>query len=129
MRIKYYRKVFSVIKKWLAVTGLVILFGTIATIVFAASPIKLVVNGQETKPDIPLQLINGRTMVPVRWFAKAMGADVQWDGQNNTIIINKPYAVASVFEAKAKLYPFKEKSGMYDGFILEWATPCLPAQD
>jgi len=36
-----------------------------------------------------------------------------------TVIINKPYAVAGVPEAKALLYPFKEENGTYDGFIME----------
>ena len=49
---------------------------------FAASPIKLIVNGQEIKPDVPPQIINGRTMVPVRWVAEALGANVQWDANN-----------------------------------------------
>lgn len=66
-------------KKWLAVIGVVILVTTIAIVAFAANPIKLIVNGQEIKPDVPPQIINGRTMVPVRWVAEALGADVQWE--------------------------------------------------
>ncbi|MQL52519.1 hypothetical protein GFC01_09645 [Desulfofundulus thermobenzoicus] len=71
-------------KKWLIVFGAAILTAALATLSFAASPIKLIVNGQEIKPDVPPQIINDRTMVPVRWVAEALGADVQWS--NNRVI-------------------------------------------
>lgn len=76
-------------KKWSIVAGIVVLLVALATVAFADTPIKLVVNGQEIKPDMPPQIINGRTMVPVRWVADALGADVQWDDKNKTVIINK----------------------------------------
>ncbi|MHB8986513.1 MAG: stalk domain-containing protein [Eubacteriales bacterium] len=86
-----------------------------------AGPIKLVVNGREIKPDVPPQLINGRTMAPVRWVAEALEADVKWDEQNNTVIITKketvPESVASLPEAGATLYAV-ERDGMYEKFKL-----------
>lgn len=106
-------------KKWLVVIGVAILVSIFATAAFADNSIKLFVNGQEIKTDVPPQIINGRTMVPVRWIAEALGADIQWDGQNNAVKINKPYFVSSLPEAEARLYPFQEINGMYDGFILE----------
>lgn len=66
-------------KKLLALTGAVILTAVLATGAFAANPVKLIVNGREIKPDVPPQLINGRTMVPVRWIAQALGANVEWE--------------------------------------------------
>lgn len=76
-------------KKWLVVTGAVVLTLALAAGAFAANPIKLIVNGQEIKPDVPPQIINGRTMVPIRWVAEALGADVHWDAQNNAVVITK----------------------------------------
>lgn len=75
-------------KKWLILTGVVILAVALTTVAFAANPIKLIVNGQEIKPDVSPQIINGRTMVPVRWVAEALGADVQWDEHANAVRIN-----------------------------------------
>ncbi|MBE3586356.1 MAG: copper amine oxidase N-terminal domain-containing protein [Thermoanaerobacter sp.] len=49
------------------IVGAVLLVGIFTTIAFADNPIKLFVNGQEIKPDVPPQLINGRTMVPIKW--------------------------------------------------------------
>lgn len=77
-------------KKWLIVFGAVFLVAALATVGFAANPTKLIVNGQEIKPDVPPQIINGRTMVPVRWIAEALGADVQWDEENKIVWVNTP---------------------------------------
>ncbi|KUG03757.1 hypothetical protein ASZ90_018850 [hydrocarbon metagenome] len=98
------------------VLALTCVFGAAA---LASSPVKLLVNGQEIVSDVPPQIIEGRTMVPVRWIAEALGAEVQWDEKNKAVNINKPYFVADLPEAKAKLYPFAKQNGMYHGFILE----------
>ncbi|MBC7339293.1 MAG: copper amine oxidase N-terminal domain-containing protein [Firmicutes bacterium] len=58
---------------------MVLLFGGLTATVFAASPIKLIVNGREIQLDVPPQLVNGRVMVPMRWVAEALGAGVEWD--------------------------------------------------
>lgn len=46
----------------------------------------LLVNGKVLTSDVPPILINGRTMVPVRLVAQALGANV--DFKNNTVIIS-----------------------------------------
>jgi hypothetical protein len=76
-------------KKWLLVVGAVILAAALATTAFAADPIKLVVNGREIKPDVPPQLINGRTMVPVRWVVEALNVNavVKWEAETRSVII------------------------------------------
>jgi len=75
-------------KKLLIVFGAVFLVVAVATVGFAAIPIKLIVNGQEIKADVPAQLISGRTMVPVRWVAEALGANVEWDAKSNSVKID-----------------------------------------
>jgi len=75
-------------KKWLAVIGVVILVGIFATAAFAGNPIKLIVNGQEVKPDVSPQIIDGRIMVPIRWVAEALDADIQWDEQQRIVRID-----------------------------------------
>lgn len=51
----------------------------------AGDPLKLFVNDREVVTDIPPQLINGRTMVPVRWIAEGLGAEVTWDEETRTV--------------------------------------------
>jgi len=74
-------------KKFLAglIIGLVLATSTLA---FAApKTIKLIVNGKEIKFDVPPQIINGRTMVPARPLAEALGAKVDWDDKNWTVVV------------------------------------------
>lgn len=48
------------------------------------------VNGQTVQLDVPAQLIDGRTMVPLRFVGESMGALVGWYGNSRVITINKP---------------------------------------
>lgn len=66
---------------------------------YASDPVKLVVNGQEIKPDVPPQIINGRTVVPVRWIAEALGAEVTWDDKTRTVSINRKGFVSDAAQA------------------------------
>lgn len=106
-------------KKVITFTIAIILTCISVTAALANNPVKLIVNNQEITPDVPPQIIDGRVMVPVRWVSEALNAEVSWDEENNTVMISKPNAVAGVPEAEAKLYPFQEINGEYDGFILE----------
>ena len=46
------------------------------------------VNGNRTQMDIAPVIINGRTLVPVRFISEAFGCDVTWDGLTNTVLIS-----------------------------------------
>lgn len=46
------------------------------------------VNGTSIPLDTPPQIINGRTLVPVRAVAEAFGNRVMWDDETSTIIIS-----------------------------------------
>ncbi len=76
-------------RKWIFLSIFLLLVTLIAEIAFASNPIMLFINGQEIKPDVPPQIINGRTMVPIRWVAEALGADVEWDGKNRQVKVNQ----------------------------------------
>ena len=45
------------------------------------------VNGVKVKLDIPAQLINDRTMVPLRFVSESLGAAVDWEGSTQKITI------------------------------------------
>ncbi len=49
---------------------------------------KAVANDREFNLEVPACIINNRTMVPVRFAAESVGADVQWDGDNKTVLIS-----------------------------------------
>lgn len=46
-------------------------------------------NGEAIPVDVPAQLINGFTMVPVRFIAEAFDASVDWNGNGNIVYINE----------------------------------------
>ena len=52
---------------------------------FAAGPISVYLNGTRLTFDVPPQLINNRTMVPLRAIFEAMGAKVDWNGDTETV--------------------------------------------
>lgn len=54
---------------------------------FSINDIEADVNGQTVSMDVPAQLINGKTMVPVRFLSEELGYDVDWDGENRIITI------------------------------------------
>lgn len=48
------------------------------------------VNGAAKPLDVPGQIVNGRTLVPLRFIAEAMGTQVGWYRHSRTITINLP---------------------------------------
>ncbi len=72
-------------------TGVVlgILIGSLLTfsVALGTQPIKLLVNGQEIKCDVPPQIVNGRTMVPISAVSKALGCQVSWDASQGAVIV------------------------------------------
>ncbi len=46
-----------------------------------------VVNSDAKTLDVPAQIVDGRTMVPVRFIAESLGCKVDWDGNTKTVII------------------------------------------
>lgn len=56
---------------------------------YAEDPVKIFVNSQELKSDVPPQVINDRVMVPVRFVAEALGAGVVWSDSSVYIATNE----------------------------------------
>lgn len=51
----------------------------------APKGITVLVNGAPVQFDVQPQIINSRTMVPLRAIFEALGASVEWDGENRAI--------------------------------------------
>ena len=56
---------------------------------FAENDISVVLNGNAIGFDVPPQIINERTMVPLRAIFEALGASVDWDGDTRTVTSEK----------------------------------------
>ena len=57
------------------------------TITLAVDSKEMVVNGIVKTLDVPAQIMNERTMVPVRAVAEAFGCDVKWDNDVRCVVI------------------------------------------
>lgn len=57
------------------------------TIVLAVDSKEMIVNGEVKVLDVPAQIMNERTMVPVRAVAEAFGAIVEWNNETRTVVI------------------------------------------
>ena len=57
------------------------------TVTLAVDSKEMTVNGTVKTLDVPAQIMNDRTMVPVRAVAEAFGANVNWDNETRTVVI------------------------------------------
>ncbi|MGX4585535.1 copper amine oxidase N-terminal domain-containing protein [Paenibacillus chitinolyticus] len=48
------------------------------------------VNSASKVLEVPAQLVNEHTMVPVRFISEALGADVKWEPSSQTVVITNP---------------------------------------
>ena len=47
------------------------------------------VNGKDVPLDVPAQILNGRTMVPIRFIAEALGCEVEYLADTEKVIIRR----------------------------------------
>jgi len=47
------------------------------------------IDGEASPIDVPAEIIDGRTIVPVRWIGEALGYRVQWDQSNFIVYLDK----------------------------------------
>lgn len=57
-------------------------------------------NGETIQLDVPTQIVNKRTMVPVRFIAEALQYDVNWDQEAQTVLIADPASAGTPSENK-----------------------------
>lgn len=73
--------------------------------------VKVLVNGNPLRSDVPAVIVDGRTLMPVRAVAEALGADVQWDGELSTVHLstNTDATPAIAAQASAALQAIKQQ--------------------
>ncbi len=49
------------------------------------------VNGFKRNLDVPAEIINGRTFVPLRFVAENSGAEVKWDADTRNVYITNAF--------------------------------------
>lgn len=111
--------------KKLTAIGVVLLLCSITFMAYASNVIRIYVNNEEIRTDVSPQIIDNRVMVPVRFIAESLGADVQWDQEKESVHVDADIKlIASIPEEKIYLYALNEEerqrlaTGMYKGLIL-----------
>lgn len=77
------------IKKTLCLFLTILMMVSAITPVMANGDIKVKIDGQQIAFDVPPQLINDRTMVPLRAIFEALGATVDWNDDTQTVTSTK----------------------------------------
>jgi len=85
------------------VLALIMILGLMAGTAFAASPIKIVIDGKEVVSDVAPVVENGVTLVPLRVISESLGADVVWTSSTRTVTI-KTAAYTVVFRQNSSSF-------------------------
>ena len=88
------------------------------TIYLSIGAYDVIINYYSIEIDVPPQLINGFTFVPVRVVAESLGAYVEWDGSTSTVYISRRESLqeesSQLFMQYIILQDFDHKVNMSD---------------
>ncbi len=76
-------------KKIISMLFVICLMLSVNVTTFASDTIYVTLDGSYIEFDVKPQIINGRTMVPIRAIFEKMGANVEWDGSTRSAICTK----------------------------------------
>ncbi len=85
-----------------SITSLVVFAFSDKELLAQIETFKVVVNGSEKAFEKPIVTINDNAYIPLREAAEMLGMEVHWDGESQTITINRPSE-----EEEAMLFPFE----------------------
>lgn len=99
--------------EWLEETQTVFASKRFKTISLPIGSSQMFLDGETIQLDSPAILLNGRTMVPVRAVSEALGAEVLWDQDSNTVIISGVHENHYISDHYIK-ETIKSDDGQYD---------------
>lgn len=76
-------------KKYAGIIAAALAISAFALPAHAEQTISVVVDGMQLQSDTPAQIVNGRTLVPMRVIFESLDADVQWDADTKTVIADR----------------------------------------
>ena len=76
------------------ITAFIMMFFVVLSMTsFASDSIKVKLDGKTISFDVEPQIVEGRTMVPLRAIFEAMGAEIEWDEDTQTVAAVKDETV------------------------------------
>lgn len=72
---------------WDSKTNTVIATKNKKTIKITINSSEAIVDGKKVTLDVPAKIVNGRTLVPLRFVSQAIGGNVEWDGNAQVVYI------------------------------------------
>lgn len=66
-----------------------LIFSSFSLPVLAGPEVKVIVDGHRVSFDVPPEVVQGRTMVPLRFVAEELGGQVEWDKATQTVTVYK----------------------------------------
>ena len=115
------RKIFEALGaevEWFEDTKTIIAVKDEITITMQIDNLSIKVNEEEIILDVPPQLVESRTLVPVRAVAEGLDADVKWNDETQTVIITKEESdTTSVSASVPTVYPDSAEASNLNGNI------------
>lgn len=79
------------------------------------------INGEPYYLDVPAKIVNGRTLVPVRFIAESLNCDVEWDGETKTV---KVLCDTTRFSLPREICVAEDKTiTIYNKYIMDYVSP------
>lgn len=91
-------------KRFIGLLLAVVLAFAVGATVYAEDTIRVALDGKYIDFDVPPQIIDGRTMVPIRGIFEKMGAQVNWDSTTATAICTKGETVVKMTVGSKEMY-------------------------
>lgn len=66
------------------------------TVVLTIGSARASISGKPARLDVPARIINGRTMVPLRFIGEALGAEVGWDAALRLVTVERVFRLTGM---------------------------------
>jgi outer membrane protein assembly factor BamB len=98
-------------------------------IAFRIGAMEATADGQPVALDVAPRLVKGRAMVPLRFFAEASGARVEWDEQTKSVDITSPTSEAGAQSGTASLLRSDGTDRFTGKALALWSSEAMSGTD
>ncbi|MCL2838154.1 MAG: copper amine oxidase N-terminal domain-containing protein [Oscillospiraceae bacterium] len=89
------------------------------------SEIRVLLNGTPIEFDVPPQIIDNRTMVPFRAIFEALGFDVEWDGEEQSIFVPQRHGAIKLWIDSNVMMIWRDFAEVYEEKITLDVPPMI----